>query len=292
MRKFKVGTRQVGTRADVFIAKKYPKFTRSSLIKLFDEQHILANGSPAKPAYKLHASDIVEVDEVLLKTTPDKISLPIIYEDDDVMVIDKPAGMLTHSKGALNLEASVASFIEDKLTDKSLIGNRAGIVHRLDRATSGVIITAKRAEAHRWLQKQFSLRKVKKTYLAVIQGELTPQNAVIDVPIARNPKKPQTFWASSSGKPAQTEYKVLDVVKDKDKYYSILELKPTTGRTHQLRVHLAYIGHPILGDRVYGQTGDLLYLHALSLEITLPNRQRMTFTSPIPEHIAKFINHE
>src|SRR5262249_28394801 len=149
-------------------------------------------------------------DRPLFKKPP-KISLPIIYEDNDVIVIDKPAGILTHAKGALNTEATVASFIESKLAEDLPKNNRAGIVHRLDRATSGVIITAKHDKALKWLQKQFSTRKTKKLYLAIAEGELEPAEAIIDAPIARNPRKPQTFYVSPIGKPAQTEYKLLKV---------------------------------------------------------------------------------
>ena len=140
------------------------------------------------------------------------------------------------------------------------------------------------------LQKQFAQRKTKKIYLAIVEGEPKPEQAVIDAPIARNPKKPQTFRVSPEGKSAQTQYSVLKSFVKKDKRYSLLELKPLTGRTHQLRVHLAYIGHPIVGDHVYGSDGARLMLHATSLEITIPTSQRKVFEAAMPQDIKDFIS--
>lgn len=165
-------------------------------------------------------------------------------------------------------------------------GERAGIVHRLDRATSGVMICAKTPEALSWLQKQFSQRKVKKSYAAVVEGVLKEEEAVIDMPIERNPRKPQLFRVGINGKPAATAYKVLK----SNRKLSLLALKPTTGRTHQLRVHLEHLGHPILGDTFYGgKPADRLYLHASSLEITLPNRERKVFKVPMPPQFEELI---
>jgi RluA family pseudouridine synthase len=141
------------------------------------------------------------------------------------------------------------------------------------------MIGAKTPEALSWLQKQFSQRKVKKTYMAVVEGQLEPAEAIIDMPIERNPKHPQTFRAGPNGKPAQTEYKAVKYNGSK----TLVELRPKTGRTHQLRVHLKQLKHPILGDTLYGGvSANRLYLHALSLEITLPNRQRKVFVAPLP----------
>jgi 23S rRNA pseudouridine1911/1915/1917 synthase len=226
----------------------------------------------------------------LLNITPEPIKLPVIYEDDDVVVMNKPAGVLTHAKGCINTEATVATFMSGKITDESLTGNRAGIVHRLDRATSGVIICARNSQSQIWLQKQFSQRKTKKTYMAVVEGEPKPREAIIDVPIERNPKKPQTFRAGQGGKPAQTKYRVIETITKGSKSYSLLELIPVTGRTHQIRVHLKYIGHVIVGDWVYGHDGSNMLLHAKSLEITLLNRKRRTFTVPIPPVFKEFLD--
>lgn len=290
MKKFTIRADESGGRLDVFIASKYPKFTRSSLERLFKSGHILINGLITKPSHILHEAEVVSVNESLLSQKSPDIELPIIYEDDNVTVINKPTGVLTHSKGALNLEGTVASFITKKITDKAMTGSRAGIVHRLDRATSGVIITAKTNEVLTKLQKQFSQRKVKKEYQAIIEGELDPPHAVIDAPIMRNPAKPQTFKVDSKGKSAITEYQTAKkFIKDR-KTYSLLTLKPKTGRTHQLRIHLTYIKHPIVGDNVYGKGDGSLMLHASSLEITLPSGARKVFTAPMPDRIEQYIN--
>ncbi|HEX5447988.1 MAG TPA: RluA family pseudouridine synthase, partial [Candidatus Saccharimonadales bacterium] len=211
MTSFKVSKTDEGQRADIFVASRYPDFTRSSLERLFDKGLVTTAQSPLKAGQKLHAGQKITVDDHLLRVVPPAIDLPVIYEDDNVIVIDKPAGVLTHSKGALNSESTVASFISDRISPE-LTGNRAGIVHRLDRATSGVIITAKNSATQKYLQKQFSTRKVIKTYLAIVEGEPEPAQAIVDAPIARNPAKPQTFKVAATGKPAVTEYKVLKIL--------------------------------------------------------------------------------
>jgi 23S rRNA pseudouridine1911/1915/1917 synthase len=159
-------------------------------------------------------------------------------------------------------------------------GERAGIVHRLDRATSGVMICAKTPEATAWLQKQFSPRKVTKHYVAIVEGTIEPEEAIIDIPIGRNPKEPSTFRADINGKPATTHYKVLKTHNN----HSLIGLKPETGRTHQLRVHLNYLNHPIVGDTLYGGAkADRMYLHAQSLDIVLPSKELQHFEAPLPK---------
>jgi 23S rRNA pseudouridine1911/1915/1917 synthase len=288
MKKIVVDDENAGSRADIFVAKQYPRFSRSSLEGLFDDGRISIDNKPIKSAYKVKLGEVLKVEDRLLFNQPAKIKLPILYEDADVMVIDKPAGILTHSKGALNTEATVASFIRPKV-DNVIEGNRAGIVHRLDRATSGVIITAKHPEALKWLQKQFSARKTKKTYLAVVEGVIEPSAAIIDAPILRNSKKPQTFQVNKQGKSAQTEYRTLKVIEKNGACYSLIELRPLTGRTHQIRVHMAYIKHPVVGDQLYGHPDSGLMLHARQLELTLPNRQRMIFESPMPNLFGAYV---
>lgn len=289
MNQYVVDPQSAGQRADAFVAQKYPQFARSSLKGLFSNQAVQVNNKTAKPGYKLKSGDQLLVDNTILQHQPKPINLEVIYEDKDSVVINKPAGVLTHSKGALNLESTVASFVQDKITDKELTGNRAGIIHRLDRGTSGVIICAKNVPAQKWLQKQFSARQAKKTYLAIVEGSPQPPEAVIDAPIGRNPKRPQTFSVLPSGKPAQTEYRTLKTLKKANNIYSLIELKPLTGRTHQIRVHLAYIGYPVFGDNVYGkEPNGPLYLHAHKLELTLPSGERREFIAPIPKLFKDF----
>lgn len=270
-------------RLDQYVARQLPDLSRTAGARLIEQGKVLVNGQPqAKASYRLRLADKVEIqyDEAKARQIP-RIDLPVVYEDDDCVVINKPVGILSHSKGAFNPEATVATWLRDRLKPElATSGNRDGIVHRLDRATSGVMICAKTQAALTHLQKQFSQRKAKKTYIAIVSGDdIEPRQAVIDMPIERNPKRPQTFRVGRQGKPAVTEYLVLDQKDD----LSLLELKPTTGRTHQLRVHLRHLGHPILGDVLYGgQPASRLFLHARTLEITLPNGQRRTFEAPLP----------
>lgn len=279
MQNIKISTSQSSVRLDVFANTQLPELSRSSVQKLIEQGKILVNDSQEKTGYKLKAGEKVTIDfDKQELTAIPGIDLPIIYEDDDCIVIDKPIGVLTHSKGVFNPEATVASFIADKLTDMS--GERAGIVHRLDRATSGIIICAKNQAAQSWLQKQFAQRKTKKTYIAVIKNGLEPKQAVIDMPIERDPNHPKQFRVGTNGKSAQTAYQVLQ----ENSKHALLELKPVTGRTHQLRVHLKQLGYPIVGDELYGgEKAERLMLHAKSLELTLPNRERKVFESKIPK---------
>lgn len=293
MLEFKVTRNEAGKRADIVVPERLSTYSRSSLKHLFSKSLVSIDGIPIKASHRLEEGELIKADIAILEARPSKIEIPVIYEDDDVIIINKPAGLLTHSKGVLNAESTVASFIKNKLNDPQLSGNRAGIVHRLDRATSGVIIAAKNEKTLNWLQKQFSTRKVKKIYLAVVEGIPSPHQAIIDAPIERNPKKPQTFRVGGNGRPAMTNYRVLKMLNPFDKLragkpYSLLELSPQTGRTHQLRVHLKYIGHPIVGDRVYGHSGENMYLHAKSLEITLPGGQRRKFAAPEPKIFKDF----
>jgi len=271
-------------RADVLLANTYPKYSRAALAKLFDQQSITQNDLPIKAGEKLKPGEMFIADITNILKKPKKINLPIIYEDNNVIVIDKPVGVISHAKGRFWDEPSVASFVRDKTS--GFIGERAGIVHRLDRATSGVMICAKNVETMTLLQRQFANRKTKKSYFAIVLGEVEPKKAIIDVPIARNPKKPQIFRPDALGKKATTAYEVVKTTG----IYNLLELKPTTGRTHQLRVHLSYIKHPILGDELYGgEPANRLYLHAYSLEITLPGGSRQVFISQLPKEFEEYI---
>lgn len=290
IKSYRVTSSEVGSRTDVFIAKLYPKFTRSSLEKLFTDGLITVENVKLKPSHRLKEHEVVKVDQKYFTKQPPIIDIPVIYEDNNVVVMDKPEGVLTHAKGPLLVEATVASFISSRLDKKLAVGNRAGIVHRLDRATSGVIIAAKNQQSLTMLQKQFSQRKAKKKYLAIVQGTPSSSRAIIDAPILRNPAKLQTFKVDPEGKSATTEYEVVQQFSHGGKEYSLIELRPMSGRTHQLRVHMAYIGHPIAGDPIYSSGKGSLMLHATSLEVTIPVGQRKIFTSPMPMRFKEFIN--
>ncbi|MFA5003983.1 MAG: RluA family pseudouridine synthase [Candidatus Saccharimonadales bacterium] len=276
-------------RLDQRVVEIIPQLSRAFAVKLIEDGKVTVRGQAIQKAgYKLRDSEAetVKVDYDLKEISDiPLIELPIIYEDDDCVVINKPLGLLSHSKGIFNPEATVETWLRSRT---KLTGARAGIVHRLDRATSGVMICAKTPEALSWLQKQFAQRKTKKTYAAIINGQLDPPEAIIDMPIGRNPKAPATFRTDVQGKHAITHYRT---VKTTDRY-SLLELKPETGRTHQLRVHLAHFGHPIVGDTMYGgQPADRMYLHAEQLELTLlSNHERKVFDAPLPASFREFMN--
>lgn len=271
-------------RLDVLLAERHPEMSRSTWQKHIKTGHVTVNGEPAKNVRQ----EVRDTDSIAI-TIPDATDfsaheLPILYLDDNVIVINKPIGVLTHSKGALNDEFTVADFFR-RYTTVGLDTSRPGIVHRLDRDTSGLVIGARTPEAFDLLKSQFADRKVKKTYIAIVEGIPKEPTARIDVPIGRNPSLPSTFRANSKGKQAITDYTVLAQTDKR----SLIMLHPFTGRTHQLRVHLSHIGHPIVGDRVYGRPADRLYLHAYQLEITIPGGSRMVYTAPQPDSFLTII---
>lgn len=274
-------------RLDAYMAQFWPEYSRSTWQKYIEMGLVKVNGEVVTSVrHQLGEDDEVTVGTLPVASFEDE-TLPVVYEDDHVIVINKPAGMLTHAKGALTEEFSVAEFMRPKMTEKDET-NRPGIVHRLDRATSGIIIAAKDSQTKRLLQKQFQDRKAHKTYLAVVKGTPKLSEAKIDLPIERSPKTPSSFRVGARGKSAVTVYKTLAT----NGTYSVLELKPQTGRTHQLRVHLAHIGCPIVGDPVYGDGKSpigRMCLHAAELEITIPEGQRKTFAAPVPSDLQDFI---
>lgn len=272
-------------RLDLTLAEMHPDSSRSTWQKHIRAGHVKVNGeTTTSPRFEVGANDSIEVD-LPEETDYSQLSLPTLHQDDNVIVIDKPAGVLTHSKGALNDEFTVAEFFK-RHTSVGLETNRPGIIHRLDRDTSGVMIGALSEAAAKLLARQFAERKVKKTYIAVVSGRLKQMAATIDLPIDRNPAAPSTFRVDAKGKEATTHYTVL-AENDKE---SLVELRPVTGRTHQLRVHMAYLGAPIKGDRVYGKEADRLYLHAHKLEITIPTSDRRIFEAPIPAEFTNSFN--
>ncbi len=257
-------------RLDHLLVKAHPEYNRSSLQTFIKSGFVSVDGSTiTKPNAKILPDAKLELHlpaEKAIPTCP-----PIIYEDEHVLVLDKPSGLLSMAKGEYCPEATLENY--------------GLLVHRLDRDTSGVVILAKDPDTQTMLRKQFQDRKAHKTYLAIVSGHPKLPVALIDLPIARNLKRPTTFQVDQNGKPSQTYYKVLQ----QNDQYSLLELKPTTGRTHQLRVHLQHLGTPILGDPVYGPTThpkQRLMLHAKELEITIPSpigNVRKVFTAATPE---------
>lgn len=274
-------------RLDIWLAERYPEHSRSTWQKHIKAGHVSVNREiVTSPKAAVSPSDEVAT-QIPDREDFSQATLPIIYKDENVIVINKPIGILTHAKGALNDEFTVAEFFKQYTTYNSDT-NRPGIVHRLDRDTSGVMIGARNEETAKLLQKQFAARKAKKTYVAVVDGHPKEPKARIDLPIGRNPNTPSTFRVDSKGKAAQTNYKV---VAHNDKH-SLVYLLPETGRTHQLRVHLAYINTPIIGDRVYGKPSDRMLLHAYKLEVTIPTSDRRVFEAPIPSEFVSEFSHE
>ncbi len=265
-------------RLDIYLSTKFDTtISRSLWQKYIKAGYVSVNNKVATtPKF-----EVDETDEIALNL-PEKeqtdVDLPILYEDDNVIVVNKPSGLLTHAKGGLSDEPTVAEIIRPK-TSFATDTDRPGIVHRLDRDTSGLLIIAKNPESAAHLQRQFAERTAKKTYIAITDGKPKLNAAKIDLPIGRNPSAPSTFRIDPNGKPAQTTYHVLT----ENDAQSLIELKPTTGRTHQLRVHLAHLNAPILGDRVYGKSSDCrMMLHAQKLEITLPSGERKVFEAAVP----------
>lgn len=271
-------------RLDQELTRRYPEFSRSTLQKYIKAGYVTVNGEAAT----ISKQEVTENDEIGLMP-PERADmsdkeLPIIYLDDNVIVVNKPVGVLTHSKGAMNDEFTVADFFR-RYTTNALDSSRPGVVHRLDRDTSGVIIGARNDETAVLLKKQFADRTTKKQYAAVVDGVPKLEKALIDLPIGRNPSAPSTFRVDSKGKPALTSYEVIT----SNGKQSLLELRPKTGRTHQLRVHMQYINTPIAGDRIYGSQGSAprLCLHAHTLEITIPTSDRRVFTAPLPKEFEE-----
>ncbi len=251
-------------RLDHLLVQQHPEFNRSTLQRFIKEGRVSVDDTPI-----LKPNAQIAPDAQIVLDTPEKTKklpkLPVIYEDEHILVVNKPAGLLSMAKGEYCAEPT--------LEDYGLL------VHRLDRDTSGVVILAKDPETQKMLRKQFQDRKTHKTYYAVVEGRPKQPEALIDLPIIRNYKHPTTFMVDASGKASQTYYKVLQ----QNDQFSLLELKPKTGRTHQLRVHLQYLGTPILGDSVYGEASSRLFLHAYQLEITIPEGDRRIFTAPVPK---------
>ncbi|MDO4271880.1 MAG: RluA family pseudouridine synthase [Candidatus Saccharibacteria bacterium] len=280
-------------RLDAYLAEQYGDLSRSQLQQYIKAGFVKVNGQKIdKPSFDITDNDIVKFDRPAEPDFSGEIGSFrkfVIYQDDNVIVINKPIGLLVHSKGGINHEFTVEDYVRSQFNPSELAANsgnnRLGIVHRLDRATSGILICARNLATASILSRQFAERKAHKTYLAVTSKTPYELEAKIDLPIGRNLNQPSTFRVDGKGKAAVTNYRVIGSYPDGT---SLVELKPVTGRTHQLRVHLAYLGCPIVGDNVYGngKFGDRLMLHAWQLEISIPDgkggRVRRTFIAEPP----------
>lgn len=257
-------------RLDVMMAGIYKSYNRSTLQKFIKNGFVEVDDAPVlKPNAKFPGGVKIDlkVPEVLKNAD---VEPETIYEDGNVLVLNKPAGLLSMSKGGYCPERTLEDF--------------GLLVHRLDRDTSGVVILAKNPETQTFLRRQFQDRKAHKTYYAVLSGVPKLNEARLNLPIARDLKRPTTFRVDPRGKESETFYKVIKA----DKKHALVELKPTSGRTHQLRVHMKYLEHPIVGDPIYGaEKGVRLFLHAGALEITLPGGERKTFEAEPPKEFTE-----
>lgn len=283
-------------RLDICLAEKYHHsgLTRSFWTKMINSGNVqIDDVIVKKPGIKIAKACSVKIEWPRTDLSfVDKIS--VIKEADDYLVINKPAGILSHSKGAFNPEYTVADYVRTKFDgyDYSDNDDRLGIVHRLDRQTSGVMIAAKNSANFSFLSDQFKNRLANKYYVAIIEGSIKENELDIDLPISRDARNPKRFAINPSGKQAQTKIiKIADLAENK----SVVLLLPKTGRTHQLRVHLSYLGYPILGDWLYGaqeQTNDQRFLlHAFRLDIKpSPGAIMESFIAPLANDMSSYIN--
>jgi 23S rRNA pseudouridine1911/1915/1917 synthase len=281
---------EAGERLDRYLGQRL-ELSRTHIQKLIADGFVTVNGQIAKAGLKLNIGDRLRV--VLpppppSPLTPEAMPLDIIYEDDDLLVIDKPAGLTVHPAPGHTahtlVNAILSRFPHLAALSDSL---RPGIVHRLDRDTSGVMVVAKNSSAQAKLTEQFRARSVAKAYLVLVKGHLTPENGVIEAPIGRDPRDRKKMAVVAKGREARTEYRVKKYIGD----YTLLEVFPETGRTHQIRVHFAAIGYPVVGDKVYGVRSPFLsrqFVHAARLGFKLPSSGKyMEFKSELPPDLAQ-----
>jgi 23S rRNA pseudouridine1911/1915/1917 synthase len=301
-----------GERLDVFVARRCPGLSRSLAQRLIREGRVTINDRPGRAGQRLERGDRVLVrmrPEAPEALRPEPIPLAIVYEDADLLVVDKPAGLTVHP--AAGLPAGQAGVRQGTLAAALLayrpelagVGGpeRPGIVHRLDRDTSGLLVVAKNEAARAALARQWKERLVEKGYLALVHGRLEPPQGVIDAPIGRDARHRQRMAVVEGGRAARTAYRVQRYLPDREAggpdrlarrdIYSLVEVTPSTGRTHQIRVHFAALGHPLLGDRVYGRPSAVLrrqFLHAHRLAFHHPVDGRpLEFESPLPEDLRQ-----
>ena len=287
-------------RLDSYIAKEDKNLSRSMIQKLLDDNKITVNGNNVKASYKVQLGDKIQIQieppkEVKLEA--EDIPIDVVYEDDDIIVVNKPKGLVVHPANGNpdgTLVNAIMAICKDSLSG---IGGelRPGIVHRLDKDTSGLLIVAKNDKAHIEMSEQIKDRKVNKTYIALVRGTISENEATINMPIGRSTKDRKKMAVSKNGKEAITHFIVLNRYTTSKASYTLLEVKIDTGRTHQIRVHMAEIGHPVIGDMVYsngknefGIEGQCL--HAQKLEFVHPiTGNQMKLEAKIPEYFENII---
>jgi 23S rRNA pseudouridine1911/1915/1917 synthase len=290
------GPKESGRRLDVFLAGKAGGLTRSQIKKFISQGRVQVNGRSGKPGYKLRAGDKVEVEwteEEDRRLRPEPLELNILHADEHLIVVNKPSGLTVHP-GAGRWSGTLAGGLMARFPEVADIGprERPGIVHRLDKDTSGVMVIARRPEAYSRLQRMFKNREVHKTYLGLAWGKYAQKEGRIAWAIGRSAKDGQRFSVRGrKPREALTLYKVLKEYQD----FSLLEIKPVTGRTHQIRVHLAASGHPLAGDPRYGHRRPKtsiprLFLHAHKLAFVHPaTGESVEFTAPLPAELEEIL---
>ncbi len=283
-----------GKRVDQFLHERMPQYSRSRLQDWIEQGRVLVNSSPGKRSYLLKGSERIHVQPgelAPLRATPEDLPLDVLYEDADVIAINKPAGMVVHT-GAGRHTGTLVNAVLHRFGKLSSVGGdlRPGIVHRLDRFTSGVILIARSDTAHRHLAEQFASRQVEKIYIALVHGVVKNDQGRITTPIARDPvRRVRMTSRLADGRQANTSYQVLKRFEG----FSLLEVKIGTGRTHQIRVHLASIKHPVVGDKLYGAPASELgryFLHARQITFTSPGTgERITLSAPLPPELENYL---
>ena len=274
-REYELTAEESGQRLDKYLAGEMTDLSRSRIKELVQDGEVLVNGKKSKVSYKVQKGDLIQVTVLPLeplKLEAENIPLDIVYEDEDVIVVNKPQGMVVHPAAGHPSHTLVNALLYHTrdLAD-SPEGFRPGIVHRIDKDTSGLLMVAKNAAARESLEKQLAAKSNKRQYLAIVHGNFAEEEGTIDAPIGRNPKDRKQMAVVEKGKSAVTHFKVLEQYQG----YSLVECQLETGRTHQIRVHMAYIGHPLAGDPLYGPRKTLpghgQFLHAKTLGFEQPS---------------------
>jgi len=283
---FEVEPPNSGARLDHFLASNVPGLSRSRLQDLIKQGHVKLNGVKAKPGARLRAGDSIVLREpppVAAIAEAEDIALRVLFEDEELIVIDKPPGLVVHPAAGHQAGTLVNALLHHCPTLSGIGGEqRPGIVHRLDKETSGCLVAAKSDSAHQALARQFAGREVTKIYLALAAGRFARRTGIIEAPVGRHPAQRKKMAIVVRGRPARTDYRVLAEIEGG----ALVECILHTGRTHQIRVHLKHLGHPVLGDAVYGRRGvyPRQMLHAWRLGFAHPRTgERLTFESPLPD---------
>jgi 23S rRNA pseudouridine1911/1915/1917 synthase len=285
-----------GLRLDQFVAVAVPDLSRTEAQRLIKAGRVWVNQRPAKSAYHVSIGDRVQIAVPApppRSVKPEVIPLHVLYEDADLVAVDKPAGMVVHPAHGNTSGTLVNAALSRWPEMRRVTGEeRAGIVHRLDKDTSGVIVLAKTPSALKSLQEQFKARSVRKRYLALVDGIPASSTGIISAPIGRDPHQRKRMAVTRSGRPSETRYRLIEDLKS----HALLSVEPLTGRTHQIRVHLAWLGYPVTGDTLYGHRRPTLnisrpFLHATELQVDSPSTgARLCFVAPLPPELEEVLS--